>query len=115
MPIKQSILLWLLFLLMFCQSGCKKDPELPADYLRMNIDGVKIECNAHIQATDQWPFPTQLLDISGNWSTTALESGAIEIELYSFDNTPGQRQLENPSLHPRRDPRRSIQTAPEQI
>ena len=77
-------------------TGCKKSVQPIESYLRMTIDGARIECDQHIQASSNAGVSIQLLSISGNWTTNSLESGAIEIELYNFNNTTGERQFSSP-------------------
>lgn len=77
-------------------TGCKKPEPQVQSYLRMTIDGARVECDQHIQASSNAGVSIQLLSISGNWTTNSLESGAIEIELYNFNNTTGERQFSSP-------------------
>ena len=90
------MLLYVLVVLAGSQTACNKTPEKKPDYLRFTIDGIKLECDKYIQASDRGPLPEQLLDISGNWNTSSTESGSIEIECYFFNNTTGEKLLLNP-------------------
>ncbi len=77
-------------------AGCKKPGQEIQSYLRLTIDGARVECDQHIQASSNAGLSIQKLDISGNWTTNSLESGSIEIELYNYDNTTGEKQFSWP-------------------
>ena len=89
------LLIFMLTLLFLVR--CKKAEEEFQNYLTMEIDGVAVACDSYIQASEDPGHPTQLLSISGNWKSSPLEVGAIAIELYGYDNTPGEKQLLSPS------------------
>jgi len=82
-------------------SGCNKKPPAFENYLHITLDGVKIECDRNISASSYVniaPNQNQLMRIVGYWTTSSTENGNIEIELYDFNNTIGQKELLSPSI-----------------
>jgi hypothetical protein len=82
-------------------SGCNKKPPAFQNYLHMTLDGAKIECDRNISASSYvsiTPNQVQKMSIVGYWTTSSIENGNIEIELYDFNNTIGQKELLSPSV-----------------
>ncbi|HEV7332157.1 MAG TPA: hypothetical protein VGN63_14065 [Flavisolibacter sp.] len=90
-----TLLLCLLLLV-----GCRKKEEAFSSYLRFTMDGKTIECSRNIEASGNYirgtNLNTQVITISGDWTTSVQEAGSIALELFNYNNTTGEWQLESP-------------------
>jgi hypothetical protein len=77
--------------------GCKKSEDPFQNYLRMTVDGTSVECDKNIKASATTGLAIEKLDISGYWSNSSIGAGSIEIELYDFNKTTGEKKLLSPS------------------
>lgn len=68
--------------------GCQEEEPFRS-YLRMTLNGEKVECNYYIRASDYVSptlMPNQTLSVTGTWN-----EGNIEFNVTGFDNTIGKK------------------------
>lgn len=84
----------LLVFALFTFTGCDKDETPFTSYLRMNLNGEKVEGDYYIRASEFLPpnlGKIQTIGIYATWNHKKPQEGSIEIILNDFDNTIGHK------------------------
>jgi len=98
-----SLLVNSLFMItvIFAMAGCEKENEEPPfpSYLRMTLDGQRVECDYDIGAKIYGPsqIDPSVLNIYGMWKHKTLQEGYIEFILYDYDDDTGLQSFIYPS------------------